>query len=227
MTSPILPRFAVLFLTAWGTPLTAADVDVEALGSYVFGTLQTPGVLKTRGYAATLDLKVEGLRSGLCPCSFGATLHRQDLSYKDEGAQFVGTDLLEGATLGARVFKLEPAFLRLEAAYYPRSDMIVTSESEGAVNGQSFKHSTLHKFIGVGAFEGRASYIVEVTGKQYNRHERIRYGFSASYLKQTITQMDTLVAVSNPNLSPASRVSTSVSGSYSSIGFGVLLGYAF
>lgn len=213
--------FIAFSTAAWG------DTSVTATGGYGAGTLQTSSTVAVRAYPVTVSMKYEGPVFGAGYFLLGAAFQRQDLYFKEEGAEFSGAGILYGGSLGFRAGELGAGSLRFEAVYYATSGLAVASESRGFVNGKAFKHSTLQTYSGPGAGEFVMTYLIEKTGGSFNRQERLRYGLSLSYFQQSFTEVETQVAVSDAKIAPRGRTVETVDYGYALAGCSVVIGYAF
>src|SRR5262249_24570896 len=139
-----------------------ADVEIRSsLGYAVAGTIQTHETAKVSAYPISLALQYESKFFNSVEAMFGAVFQHQILSYKEEGSKFSGTNVLAGVSTGFNVKRFASSLARLELVAYPYTALSVTSDTDGDVNGVSYKHSSLTTYSGPYAYEAKLVYLVE------------------------------------------------------------------
>lgn len=209
-------------------PLANADVEMRSgVGYTVAGKIETHASAKVFAYPISLALQYESRFFGSVDGMIGAVFQHQILSYSEEGSNFTGTNLLVGVSGGMNVKKFTKGFLRTELTAYPYSSLTVNSDTDGEVNGASYKHSSLTTYSGPYAYEAKVAYLIEKTDGQFNKHERLRYGFYLSQVGQKIVKEEIKVATSNSDIAPRGTTTRSVDYSLSLTSIGFVVGFCF
>lgn len=221
-------RFLLPALLALLSRPAAADADMRSsVGYAVAGTMQTKEAAKVSAYPIALALQYESKFFNAIEAIVGAVFQHQILSYQEEGSKFSGTNLLIGASGGFNVKKFASSLLRTEVVLYPYTSLTVTSDTDGSVNGVSYKHSSLTTYSGPYAYEAKIAYLIEKKDGQFNKHERLRYGFYLSQVGQKITKEVIKVATSNSDIAPRGTTTREVDYSLTLTSLGFLVGFAF
>jgi hypothetical protein len=219
---------ALLILLLLFAAPALADVEMRSsVGSAVTGQIQTQTTAKVSAYPLALALQYEGKFFGALDAMVGLTFQHQMLSYKEEGATFSGTNLLVGPTTGLTIKRFASSLLRTELGFYPYSSLVVTSDTEGEVNGESYKHSSLTTYSGPYAYEAKIAYLIEKKDGQFNKRERLRYGFYVAQIGQKVTKEVVKVATSNSDIAPRTTTTRAVDYSLSLTAVGFCIGFAF
>lgn len=222
-----MKRLVALMLLLTPSP-ALADADMRATTGYtVTGTFQGNETTKVSGYPLSLGLFYESKFFGSIMGMAGAVFQHQIISYKEEGSKFSGTNVLAGATAGLTLKKLTSSLIRTELTFFPYTELVVTSDTDGDVNGVSYKHSSLTTYSGPYAYELKLAYLVEKTSGQFNKHERLRYGFFLSQQSQKINKEQIKVATSNSDIAPRGTTTREVDYALTTTNVGFLVGFAF
>ena len=204
-----------------------ATVSIQGGGGVGIGTLKAHQDFSVRAYPVHLILRYEARPFNLVSLTLGAIIERQTITYQAEDITYEGLNLLAGASWGWNLWTFQDSFLRLEASYFPQSELTFSTNNSYTVNQSTFRHSTLRTYRGEAASQIDINYIFELKDRPFDKYERGRWGVAVSYLRQPLKEVTTNIATSNRAIGPKSENATAVTYEYSLLALRLVFGFAF
>lgn len=207
------------------TPLAHADVQLGFHSGYGIGKITTTkeNSITSTPFGISLNLEF----SSAVPVHVGLSFYHSLVRYVEDATVYQGTNVLSGINTGFQLLQLGGKFLQIKGEYLPNNSMQVKSTTSTTVNGESFKHSSLITYTGPGAITAGFLYVTEKTDGQFNKNERLRYGWGLSSLTQTIDKRTIQIATNDLERTPATKTRDSVDYKIQIIYLELFLGLTF